>query len=119
MTSTIIFSHGKKHIVHWHALPLSMSSPPLITIGITLTITVRNHVPVMINIVLIPRVKILLVSVDGFMVSAIKFQISAVFLFSNFRKRQIALYSPCWSVGRSVDVTIIFFLNIRGIKALY
>ena len=21
------------------------------------------------------------------------------FLFSNFRKRQIALYSPCWSVG--------------------
>ena len=75
MTSTIIFSHGKKYIVHWHALPLSMSSPPLITIGITLTITVRNHVPVMINIVLIPRVKILLVSVDGFMVSAIKFQI--------------------------------------------
>ena len=29
-------------------------------------------------------------------------QISAFFLFSNFRKRQIALYSPCWLVGRSV-----------------
>ena len=26
-------------------------------------------------------------------------QISAFFLFSNFRKRQIALYSPGWSVG--------------------
>ena len=29
-------------------------------------------------------------------------QISAFFLFSNFRKRQIALYSPCWLVGRLV-----------------
>ena len=40
-------------------------------------------------------------------------QISAFFLFSNFRKRQIALYSPCRLVGRSVgrlvDVTINFF----------
>ena len=40
-------------------------------------------------------------------------QISAFFLFSNFRKRQIALYSPGWlvgwSVGWSVDVTINFF----------
>ena len=36
-------------------------------------------------------------------------QISAFFLFSNIRKRQIALYSPCWSVGWLVDVTIIFF----------
>ena len=86
MTSTIIFSHGKKHIVHWHALPLSMSSPPLITIGITLTITVRNHVLVMINTVLIPRVKILLVSVDGFMVSVIKFQMC----FSQLSKQNLA-----------------------------
>ena len=39
----------------------------------------------------------------------VSLQISAFFLFSNFRKRQIALYSPCWSVGRSVDVTINFF----------
>ena len=31
-----------------------------------------------------------------------KLQISAFFLFSNFRKRQIALYSPCRSVGRLV-----------------
>ena len=54
--------------------PLSMPSPPLITIGITVTITVRNHVIVMVNIILIPRVKILLVSGGGFMVSAIKFQ---------------------------------------------
>ena len=29
-------------------------------------------------------------------------QISAFFLFSNFRKRQIALYSPCRLVGRLV-----------------
>ena len=93
----------------------ALARPALITIGITLTITVRNHVPVMINIVLIPRVKILLVSVEGFMVSAIKLQISAFFLFSNFRKRQNALYSPC----RSVDVTIFFSSIYRGIKALY
>ena len=45
-------------------------------------------------------------------------QISAFFLFSNFRKRQIALYSPCrlvgWSVGWLVDVTIIFFPYIEA-----
>ena len=39
-------------------------------------------------------------------------QISAFFLFSNFRKRQIALYSPCWSVGRLV--TINFFQYIEA-----
>ena len=45
-------------------------------------------------------------------------QISAFFLFSNFRKRQIALYSPCWSVGRSVgwsvgrSVTHLFFFGV-------
>ena len=72
--------------MHWHALPPSMSSPPLITIGITLTITVRNHVLVMMHIVLIPRVKILLVSVDGFMVSAIKFQMC----FSQLSKQNLA-----------------------------
>ena len=32
-----------------------------------------------------------------------KLQISAFFLFSYFRKRQIALYSPCRLVGRSVN----------------
>ena len=32
----------------------------------------------------------------------LKLQISAFFLFSNFQKRQIALYSPCRSVGWSV-----------------
>ena len=52
----------------------ALARPALITIGITLTITFRNHVLVMMHIVLIPRVKILLVSVDGFMVSVIKFQ---------------------------------------------
>ena len=41
-------------------------------------------------------------------------QISAFFLFSNFRKRQIALYSPCWLVGRLVDVTINFFQYIKA-----
>ena len=48
-------------------------------------------------------------------------QISAFFLFSNVRKRQIALYSPCWLVGRLVsrlvDVTINFSIY-TGIKAL-
>ena len=38
----------------------------------------------------------------------LKLQISAFFLFSNFQKRQIALYSPC----RLVDVTIIFLIYI-------
>ena len=36
------------------------------------------------------------------------------FLISNFRKRQIALYSPCRLVGRSVDVTIDFFQYIEA-----
>ena len=49
-----------------------------------------------------------------------KLQISAFFLFSNFRKRQIALYSPGWSVGRlvgrSVDVTINFFQYIQALQ---
>ena len=41
-------------------------------------------------------------------------QISAFFLFSNFRKRQIALYSPCWSVGRLVSrsTSPLIFFNI-------
>ena len=43
-----------------------------------------------------------------------KLQISAFFLFSNFRKRQIALYSPCRSVGQSVDITINFFQYIEA-----
>ena len=48
-------------------------------------------------------------------------QISAFFLFSNFRKRQIALYSPCRSVGRSVGwlTSPLIFSTYRGIKALY
>ena len=45
-------------------------------------------------------------------------QISAFFLFSNFRKRQIALYSPCRLVGRLTS-PLIFFSIYRGIKALY
>ena len=44
-------------------------------------------------------------------------QISAFFLFSNFRKRQIALYSPCRLVGRLTSPLI--FSIYRGIKALY
>ena len=43
-------------------------------------------------------------------IEILKLQISAFFLFSNFQKRQIALYSPCHLVGWLVDVTI---------KALY
>ena len=47
-----------------------------------------------------------------------KLQISAFFLFSNFRKRQIALYSPCRLVGRSVGRSVgrltspLIFFNI-------
>ena len=47
-------------------------------------------------------------------------QISAFFLFSNFRKRQIALYSPCRLVGRSVGWYLVilgqFNLVLFGIK---
>ena len=41
-------------------------------------------------------------------------QISAFFLFSNFRKRQIALYSPCRLVGWSVGwlASPLIFFNI-------
>ena len=51
----------------------------------------------------------------------IKLQFSAFFLLSKFRKRQIALYSPCWSVGRSVSrlASQLFFLIYTGIKAFY
>ena len=35
-------------------------------------------------------------------------QISAFFLFSNFRKRQIALYSPGWLVGQLTSPLIFF-----------
>ena len=47
-------------------------------------------------------------------------QISAFFLFSNFRKRQIALYSPCRLVGWLVGLRHHLFFSIyRGIKALF
>ena len=51
----------------------------------------------------------------------LKLQISAFFLFSSFRKRQIALYSPCRSVGRLVGrlTSPLIFSIYTGIKALY
>ena len=38
-------------------------------------------------------------------------QISAFFLFSNFQKRQIALYSPGWSVGWSVGWLVVWTVD--------
>ena len=48
-------------------------------------------------------------------------QISSFFLFSNFQKRQIALYSPCRLVGRLVGrlTSPLIFSIYTGIEALY
>ena len=46
-------------------------------------------------------------------------QISTFFLFSIFRERQIPLYLPCWSVGRSIGwlASPLIFSIYSGIKA--